>query len=97
MWYNNDMIFEYNKNKSDSNKLKHGIDFEEAQNIWNDDFAFEIKSKNSIDEDRFLVIGKLENKVYTVIITYRGEKIRIISVRRARKKEEELYESISTR
>jgi uncharacterized DUF497 family protein len=91
------MIFEYNKIKSDSNKQKHGIDFEEAKKLWNDNFAFEIKSKNSIDEDRFLVIGKIKNKVYTAIITYREDKIRIISVRRSRKKEEELYESITNR
>ncbi len=91
------MIFEYNKIKSDSNKQKHGIDFEEAKKLWNDNFAFEIKSRNSIDEDRFLVIGKIKNKVYTAIITYREDKIRIISVRRSRKKEEELYESITNR
>ncbi len=91
------MIFEYNKIKSDSNKQKHGIDFEEAKKLWNDNFAFEIKSKKSIDEDRFLVIGKIKNKVYTAIITYREDKIRIISVRRSRKKEEELYESITNR
>ncbi|RXJ66984.1 toxin [Halarcobacter ebronensis] len=91
------MIFEYDKNKSNSNKSKHNIDFEEAKELWSDNFAIELKSKNCEDEDRYLVIGKIKTKIYAAIITYRGEKIRIISVRRARKKEEELYESVTNR
>ncbi|SFV57806.1 COGs COG2929 [hydrothermal vent metagenome] len=74
--------------------MKHGIDFEEAKKLWRDPYAFEIPSLNSQEEDRFLVLGKIGLKNYTAIITYRGTNIRIISVRRSRKKEVKLYESI---
>ena len=91
------MIFEFDDNKSKTNKIKHGIDFIEAQELWNDPNAFEMPSLKSEDEKRFLVLGKINAKHYTAIITYRGENIRIISVRRSRKKEVELYESIAIR
>jgi uncharacterized DUF497 family protein len=91
------MIFEYDQNKSKTNKLKHGIDFEEAKELWNDPYSFEIPSMQSEDEDRFLVFGKINSKNYTAIITYRDTNIRIISVRRSRKKEIEFYESITNR
>jgi uncharacterized DUF497 family protein len=91
------MKFEFDINKSLSNKIKHGIDFKEAQKLWDDPYAFEIPSTQSEDEDRFLVIGKIDSKNYTAIITYRGSNIRIISVRRSRDKEVKLYESITNR
>ena len=86
------MKFECDVNKSLSNKQKHGIDFEEAKLLWNDDKMVEIKTSFE-DEERFINIGKINSKVYAVIITYRKENIRIISARRARKKEIEIYES----
>jgi uncharacterized DUF497 family protein len=86
------MKFEYDVNKSLSNKQKHGIDFEEAKLLWNDDRMVEIKTSFE-DEERFINIGKISSKVYAVVITYRKENIRIISARRARKKEIEIYES----
>jgi len=91
------MNFEYDINKSNSNKEKHGIDFEEAKKLWKDPYAFEIPSLSSKDEDRFLVLGQIDLKNYTAIITYRGTNIRIISVRRSRTKEVKLYESIANR
>ena len=91
------MYFEYNNNKSHSNHIKHGINFEEAKALWDDPYAFEIPSVDESDEERFLVFGKIGSKHYTAIITYRGANIRIISVRRSRKKEVELYESIRNR
>jgi uncharacterized DUF497 family protein len=91
------MNFEYDENKSNANKLKHNIDFKEAQKLWNDPFAFEIPSLQNQDEDRFLVLGRIKDKNYTAIITYRGNNIRIISVRRSREKEIKLYESITNR
>jgi uncharacterized DUF497 family protein len=91
------MKFEYDTHKNSSNFEKHGIDFEKAQQIWDDPYAFEIQSHVCEDEERFLVIGQIKNKVYTAVITYRNECIRIISVRRARNKEEKLYESIRIR
>ena len=91
------MIFEYDKNKSLINKSKHGIDFEEAKELWNDSYSFELPSLQSEDEDRLLVLGQINSKNYTAIITYREENIRIISVRRSREKEIKLYESIRAR
>lgn len=86
------MNFEFDSKKSDTNKLKHGIDFIEAQELWNDIDLLEIPAKTA-DEPRFLVIGKIDEKHWTGIITYRNDNIRIISVRRARNEEIELYES----
>ena len=57
------MKFEYDDNKSKSNKVKHGIDFVEAQELWHDPFAFEIPSLNSKNENRFLVLVKLIQKI----------------------------------
>ena len=83
---------EFDPEKSDNNSIKHGIDFVEAQGLWNDADLLEIPAKTT-DEPRFLVIGKIGEKHWTGIITYRSDKIRIISVRRARNEEIELYES----
>jgi uncharacterized DUF497 family protein len=86
------MEFEFDPEKSESNKQKHGIDFYEAQELWDDPDFIEIPVKVS-DEMRFLVIGKISGKYWSGIITYRVEKKRIISVRRSRKEEVEIYES----
>ena len=86
------MNFEYDPKKSDSNKNKHGIDFIEAQALWDDVDLLEIPARTT-DEARFMVIGKIEGKHWTGIMTYRNGNIRIISVRRARDEEIELYES----
>jgi len=86
------MRYEYDANKSLSNKQKHGIDFEEAKLLWNDDKMVEIETSYE-DESRFINIGIIATKFYTVVTTYRKNKIRIISVRRSRKKEIEIYES----
>ena len=84
--------FEFDIHKSASNKVKHGIDFVQAQAIWDDPDVLEIPTKIK-DEPRFLVIGRREGKLWSAIITYRDEKIRIISVRRSRQEEVEIYES----
>jgi len=86
------MIFEYDQNKSESNKLKHDIDFEEAKLLWDDDNRIEFQTSFE-DEERFINIGKIHKKFYTIITTYRDTKIRIISARRSREKEIEIYES----
>jgi uncharacterized DUF497 family protein len=86
------MAFEFDSNKSKGNRKKHGIDFHEAQALWTDEDRLEIPAK-TLDEPRYLVIGKIKNKYWSAVITYRGENIRIISVRRSRDEEMELYES----
>ncbi|MEM7206442.1 MAG: BrnT family toxin [Pseudomonadota bacterium] len=85
-------VFDYDEDKSQSNLLKHGIDFLKAQALWNDPDAIEVKAKSE-NEDRFLVIGLIDNKHWSAVVTYRNNTIRMISVRRSRKKEVELYES----
>jgi hypothetical protein len=86
------MDFEFDHKKSDSNKAKHGIDFFEAQELWDDPDLVEIPLRTS-DEPRYLVIGRILEKHWSGIITYRRDKIRIISVRRSRKEEVDIYES----
>lgn len=86
------MEFDFDNQKSRSNKKKHGIDFMEAQALWNDPDRIEIPAK-TIDENRFLIIGKISDICWSAIITYRNGKVRIISVRRSRKEEIEIYES----
>ena len=85
------MEFEFDPSKSNTNREKHGIDFTEAQALWNDPDLLEIPAKTT-DEQRFLVIGKIASKHWSGVITYRNENIRIISVRRARGEEVVLYE-----
>jgi hypothetical protein len=86
------MEFEFDSIKSDTNKEKHGINFHEAQKLWDDPDLIEIPAKTT-DEPRILVIGKISGKHWSGVISYRGENIRIISVRRSRKEEVAIYES----
>ena len=87
------MRFDFDKNKSDINKHKHGIDFYKAQKLWDDADFIEIPVKTS-DEPRSLIMGKISGKHCSAVITYRNENIRIISVRRSRKEEIDIYESL---
>jgi uncharacterized DUF497 family protein len=86
------MEFEFDANKSATNKTKHNIDFIEAQKLWRDTHLVEVPA-NTTDEPRFLVIGKIADKHWSAVITYRSDKIRIISVRRSRTEEVNIYES----
>lgn len=86
------MEFEFDPEKSKINKEKHGIDFYEAQALWDDPDLIEIPAKTT-DEPRSMVIGRIADIYWSGVITYRGEKIRIISVRRSRKEEIDIYES----
>ena len=85
------MEFEFDPAKSAVNKDKHGIDFVEAQGLWQDDGLVDAPIQLE-GEPRFLVIGRLEGKHWTAVCTRRGEAVRIISVRRARKTEVMFYE-----
>ncbi len=86
------LVFEFDHIKSESKRTKNGIDFEQAQGLWNDPMLLEIPAKTE-DEPRFLVIGLVDDKHWSAVITYRGVNIRLISVRRARTEEVALYES----
>jgi uncharacterized protein len=85
------MDFEFDPTKSASNLEKHGIDFDAIQAIWQDGVRVEIPARTT-DEPRWLVVGQIENKHWSVIVTYRGQRVRIISARRSRKEEVALYE-----
>ncbi|MDC7683981.1 BrnT family toxin [Asticcacaulis sp. BYS171W] len=85
------MSFEYDPAKSTANLIKHGIDFDAAQALWLDERYVEAPALTS-DEPRFLVIGKITGKHWSAVCARRGEVIRIISVRRARKQEINYYE-----
>jgi uncharacterized DUF497 family protein len=87
--------FEFDPLKSDANKVKHGIDFVEAQALWSDLDLIEVPARSE-DEPRCAVIGKIGAAYWSAIITYRGERVRIISVRRARQEEKEIYEGQRT-
>ena len=84
--------FEFDAAKSEFNRTKHGIDFVEAQGLWNDPMLLEIPARTD-DESRYLLIGLMGDKHWSAVITYRGENIRLISVRRSRIEEVNLYES----
>jgi hypothetical protein len=85
------MIFEFDARKSQMNLEKHGMDFEEAKLLWDDPDLLEIPARTE-DERRFMVIGRIANTHWSGIITYRGDAIRIISIRRSRDEEVVLYE-----
>lgn len=85
------MDVEYDPDKSVRNHAKHGIDFIAAQALWDDIDRIEIPALTA-NEARWLVIGRIDGAAYSAVITYREDRIRIISVRRARKEEEATYE-----
>lgn len=98
-WYNFYIIlvmkFEFDSDKSATNKDKHGIDFVEAQALWADENLFIMLAKDD-QEPRFMAIGEIGDKLWSAICVHRGNRIRIISVRRSRKLEVEIYESQQT-
>jgi len=89
------MEFEWDERKNRRNKNKHGIDFETAMKLWNDKNRIEIQTPFPI-ENRSVLIGKIDKKLWSAIFTLRSNAIRIISVRRARKREGKLYEQKET-
>ena len=85
------MVFQFDKRKGAANKAKHGIDFVEAQALWDDPDIIEIPARTE-DEPRFLAVGRIAGICWSAVITYRGQVVRIISVRRSRQSEVEAYE-----
>ncbi len=87
------MRFEYDEHKSKINKEKHGIDFVEAQKLWQNENALVVPANIVDDEVRYALISVFSSKCYVAIFTLRNESYRLISVRRCRKNEEKHYES----
>ncbi len=86
------MEFEFDPAKSDANKAKHGIDFVAAQELWRAGNGLTIDAR-SHDEVRYGIVGLIEGKFWVGYFTLRQNKIRIISVRRARKAESQYHEN----
>ena len=86
-------MFEFDENKSKSNMQKHVIDFESAKMFWKDPNRVEIPSR-WVDETRYILIARLENNLWSAIYTFRENRIRLISVRKSRSNEKEIYDSI---
>ncbi len=86
------MEFEFDDTKSRTNRDKHGIDFVQAQALWHDETYVEVPAR-TVDEQRFVVVGMISGKHWSAVVTYRGARVRIISVRRSRTEEVDIYES----
>jgi len=85
------MKFEWDRVKNAKNTSKHGIDFNTAKGLWDDKNRIEIHAPHPV-ENRWIIIGRIKDRLWTAIYTMRAEIIRIISVRRSREKEAALYE-----
>jgi uncharacterized protein len=84
------MEFEFDPVKSEANLHKHKIDFKEAQDLWKDQYAAIVDARSD-SEPRFALIAVHRGKIWSAFFTERSAKIRLISVRRARNQEEEIY------
>lgn len=85
------MEFEFDEAKSRANEAKHGIDFVSSQALWLDELRVEIPARIE-SEPRLMVVGLIEGKYWSAVITYREQRVRIISVRRSRPEEVAIYE-----
>ena len=86
------LTLEFDESQSQANLVKHGINFIDAQLLWNDPRLLEIPAKTE-DEPRYLVIGLINGKHWSAVLTYLDANIRLISLRRSRTEEVALYES----
>lgn len=90
------MKFEFDPVKSLTNRDKHGIDFEQAQAVWDDSHLITAPAR-TVDEPRWLAVGRIGRRIWSVVYTLRGGAVRIISARRARENEVKAYESSDIR
>ncbi|HIW76233.1 MULTISPECIES: BrnT family toxin [Gordonibacter] len=88
------MQFEYDPYKSEQNFEKYGMDFELAQDLWLDEDRVEFKVAHS-GEQRYGVLARFAGTCWLAVVTYRSDRIRIISVRKATRKEMSLYDKIN--
>ena len=91
------MLFEWDEDKARSNLRKHGVNFDEAQTAFTDEFSITIPDpEHSDEEERLLILGLSHRKrLLVVIYTERGKRIRLISARKANRKERKKYEEDS--
>jgi uncharacterized DUF497 family protein len=86
------MEFEYDSSKSESNRLKHGVDFLTAQRLRDDERRIEVPAR-VVDEPRWLIVGMIDGQYWSAVITLRSDRTRLISVRRSRTEEIAIYEN----
>jgi uncharacterized DUF497 family protein len=84
------LTFEFDEAKSAANKAKHGIDFVESMQLWADGDRAETPARSD-QEERFMLVGRIGGRCWSAFITYRDDRIRLISVRRARQGEVRTY------
>jgi uncharacterized DUF497 family protein len=84
------VAFMFDEAKSQANREKHGIDFVDAQALWLDPHIVTLAARTD-KEPRQMVVGMIAEKHWSAIVTYRGNMVRLISVRRSRPKEVEFY------
>lgn len=84
-------VFAFDVAKSHANKTKHGVDFVEAQALWDDENLIRLEARTE-REQRFIFVGRIGESHWSAVATYRAESIRIISVRRSRAREVQVYE-----
>lgn len=85
------MKFEWDAEKAEKNLQKHGIAFEDAVGVFHDEARIEMYDfKHSIEEDRYIAIGRVRNVLFVVFVE-RADRIRLISARMATRKEKEMY------
>ncbi len=91
-----DLNFEWHESKAAENLKKHKVSFEEGKTVFGDPHSLTINDPDhSIDERRFIDIGmSAKGRMLVVSYTERDKKIRLISCRKAKKVEKELYEEI---
>lgn len=87
------IVFEWDSNKAKTNVLKHNVSFEEATTVFGDSRSLTIENvSHSLYEKRYVTLGRsFNNRLLVVVHTQRGERIRIISARRASRKERKQY------
>ena len=86
------MEFDFDPEKAAANLKKHGLSLDQAIGLW--EVPAVVVKARTVGEERFLIIGRLGEKLYSCIYTVRGETIRLISARRSHRKEEEIYHEV---
>ena len=91
--YNSSVDYQWDRDKARVNLKKHGIDFADAVGVFADPLALTIEDSDTPEETRWLTLGTdFFGRMLVVVYTYRQEAIRLISARKATKKERECYE-----
>ncbi len=87
------MSYLWNPKKAASNVRKHGVRFADAVAVFEDESSLWLEDSRNYDEERFVAVGMDHlNRILTVVFTFRGDDIRLISARKATKREKADYQ-----